>query len=275
MTDSETSASFEELVAHAMARPVRGWDFSVVGDRIQEEGVPWDYAALVRQRMKDAQSVIDLGTGGGEFLAGIGSYPECTVATECFAPNVGVAAARLHALGVSVVAAEEALDNYFWRAPGAEGARGTPRPGLPFKDRAFDLVINRHEAYAPDDVLRVLRPGGTFLTQQVGGGDDAEFRLMVGAPIGQMYAWGAYEAEEQLVEAGFNVVVAREHAPVTRFADLGALVFYLRMVPWTVPDFEVTRYRDRLRDLHERMGRNGPLEVPGLRFLVEARRPDA
>lgn len=36
------------------------------------------------------------------------------------------------------------------------------------------------------------------------------------------------------------------------FFDIGAIVYFLRKVIWTVPDFTVARYRDRRYDLHRR-----------------------
>jgi SAM-dependent methyltransferase len=42
---------------------------------------------------------------------------------------------------------------------------------LPLADATFDLVINRHESFDAREVQRVLRPGGTFITQQVGAQD--------------------------------------------------------------------------------------------------------
>ena len=38
---------------------------------------------------------------------------------------------------------------------------------LPFRAGAFDLVSNRYEAYRAEEVARMLRPGGSFITQQV------------------------------------------------------------------------------------------------------------
>ena len=46
--------------------------------------------------------------------------------------------------------------------------------------------------------------------------------------------------------AGLQVVDLREEALEVSFFDIGAVVHFLRKVPWTVPDFSVERYRDRL-----------------------------
>lgn len=53
---------------------------------------------------------------------------------------------------------------------------------LPFRDASFDVVLDRHEAYDPSDVARVLASGGVFLTQQVHGRSYAELnRALRGA----------------------------------------------------------------------------------------------
>ena len=42
---------------------------------------------------------------------------------------------------------------------------------------------------------------------------------------------------------------------------------------WTVPDFSVERYHERLREMHERIEANGPFVAHSTRLLVEARKP--
>ena len=37
-----------------------------------------------------------------------------------------------------------------------------------YGDSSFDLVINRHEIFGAKEVFRALKPGGLFLTHQVG-----------------------------------------------------------------------------------------------------------
>jgi hypothetical protein len=44
-------------------------------------------------------------------------------------------------------------------------------------------------------------------------------------------------------------------------------------VIWSVPDFTVQRYRDRLAELHERIESEGPFVTDSVRLLVEARKP--
>src|SRR5215813_11691547 len=112
--------------------------------------------------------MLDMGTGGGERLARLSPRPKLTVATEAWPPNVPVAAARLHPLGIAVVQDEGAPDNVRQESAQQRGAQqgGAQRGRLPFRDGAFGLVANRHEAFLAAEVSRVLASGGTFITQQ-------------------------------------------------------------------------------------------------------------
>jgi hypothetical protein len=57
------------------------------------------------------------------------------------------------------------------------------------------------------------------------------------------------------------------------FFDVGAVIYFLRKVIWTVPDFTVDRYRDKLHELHESIEADGPFVAHAVRVLVEARKP--
>jgi SAM-dependent methyltransferase len=37
---------------------------------------------------------------------------------------------------------------------------------MPFEDAAFDLVISRHGGFRPEEMHRVLKPGGVFLSRK-------------------------------------------------------------------------------------------------------------
>ena len=93
------------------------------------------------------------------------------MATESWPPNVGVAAAKLHGLGVPVVQDEGATDNF-------RQGREDPRGRLGFTAEAFDLVTNRHESFVAYEVCRVLHPEGTFVTQQTHSGSQQFHELL-------------------------------------------------------------------------------------------------
>jgi hypothetical protein len=68
------------------------------------------------------------------------------------------------------------------------------------------------------------------------------------------------------------VLDAREESMPVVFFDIGAVVYFLRKVIWTVPDFTVEKYRDRLRLLYERIEKDGSFTSHSKRFLIEARK---
>lgn len=258
-----TDTAFDRLIAEAEHEPFSGWDFSYIADRMRTKPTTWDYRTLVRRRLPAVQTLLDMGTGGGEVLASLAPLPAWTVATEAYPPNVEIARTRLEPLGVEVVPIEGAPDNVHIQA--GEGI-GT----LPFADSTFELVINRHESYYPSELRRILRPGASFITQQVGGNHLQELNERLGAPVERLPGWTLDFPVRQLREADLEVVEAREEYPETIFTDIGAVVYYLRAVPWQVPDFTVATYRDRLEALHTHIVAENGLRLRGSSFYLEA-----
>jgi len=73
--------------------------------------------------------------------------------------------------------------------------------------------------------------------------------------------------------AGLQVVDLRTVRLRMEFHDVGAVVFFLRLVVWIVPGFEPSAHLDRLAELHQRIQNDGPFVAHSTRFLVEARKP--
>jgi SAM-dependent methyltransferase len=259
---------FEELIAAAEREPFAGWDFSHLARRLVEAPPPFDYLAAARERLAGVERLLDLGTGGGEVLSELAPFPRTTIATEAWPPNAELARRRLSVLGASVVLVEGAPENWETIEAPLRAA-----PALPFADGAFDLVIDRHESYLPAEVLRVLRPGGRFVTQQCGGTHHAELNDLLGLPRPRYTAWGLGAAEAQLNAVGFVEVAGQEAFTDTRIHDVGAIVYYLKALPWQAPDFHARDHLGRLRALHEQIKRSGPLTIRGRHFLVEAAKP--
>lgn len=250
-----TDPEFERLIAAAEAYTMEGWDWSTLAGRYVETGPPWDYRAEVTALLSTAHTLLDMGTGGGEFLSSLAPLPPECWATEAYAPNVPVAAAYLEPLGVRVVAVDD-------------------EHHLPLPDAHFDLVINRHESFGPHEVRRILKPGGRFVTQQVGGQDNLELNLALQETVTLSYdTWDAAATARQLREAGMEVLDEREAFSPGRFTDIGAVVMYLRIIPWQIEGFDVTAHRERLLALHRQMQAEGGLVTRVHRFFVTARRP--
>lgn len=240
--------------------PREGWNFDHIADRFHESATPWDYEALCREAIASSTRLLDLGTGGGEFLLTFADVlPADTSAAEGWLPNLPVATRALQPHGIDVL-----FYDPFDVDP------------MPWDDGRFDLVVNRHGAFVADEVARVLAPGGTFLTKQIGGDDYVEAHEIFGAPVLYPEHRLANKVPE-LAAAGLRVEVAEEWHGPARFDDIGALVYYFRMQPWDVPDdFSVDTYADTLLELHERgPARGEPVVFTESRFLLRAVKPEA
>jgi SAM-dependent methyltransferase len=245
-------ATFEDLVTEGAAVPVAGWDFSWFEGRATEQRPSWGYARLMGERMAAASRALDLQTGGGEVLATIPKPPPVLVATEGFPANAALARQWLAPLGAVVV---------------QTGERGD----LPFADGSFDLVVSRHPVSVRwDEVARVLAPGGTYLSQQVGAGSVRELTdfMMGPQPVGRRRH--PDRARQAATAAGLHVVDLRAGALRMEFFDVAAVIVFLRKVIWIVPGFTVRMYRDRLLALHQRIETHGPFVAYSQRFLIEA-----
>ena len=58
------TTSFDALVAEALQQELVGWDFSYLETRWLSQPTSWDYPALARQKIAQAQTLLDMGTGG-------------------------------------------------------------------------------------------------------------------------------------------------------------------------------------------------------------------
>ncbi len=139
----------------------------------------------------------------------------------------------------------------------------------------FDLVISRHESYDPQEVYRVLQTGGRFITQQVGSENCMDINRFLGEQAVYAYAepeWSAATASEDLKKAGFHLLTVEEAFAPLAFYDVGALVFYLKVVSWQVMNFSVERYERELRAIHQGIEVDGEWVVREHRFFIEAQK---
>lgn len=54
---------------------------------------------------------------------------------------------------------------------------------------------------------------------------------------------------------------------------MGAIVYYLKRVPWEVPDFTVATHQTGLFALQERLEATGDLSFSASYYTIEARKP--
>lgn len=233
----------------AQQATMSGWDFSWLKGRADGEGPSWDYGQRARVLLPRSRSLLDIDTGGGEFLTSLAPLPPQTVATENWVPNVRVARQRLAPLGVEV-----------------HQTSGSNLPSGP-----FELILNRHGALDAASIRTALAPGGRLLTQQVGSRNQLELNEAVGIPSSaHPDGWALAIAVQALEDAGLHVITAREEMSRYTFRDVGAVIFQLRSIPWQFPGFEPSAYEPALRRLDQHIRLTGGFTVHDRRFLIEA-----
>ena len=163
--------------------------------------------------------LLDMETGG-EFLLSLRHPNKNTAAIEAYPPNVKLCKEVLLPLGIDFKEAE-----------------GAGR--LPFADESFDMVTNRHGDYNAAELRRVLKPNGLFLTQQVGAENDRELVQLLLPHITELPFPKQYLAvmKAELLEQGFEVLESGEVFRPIRFYDVGALVWFARIIEWEFPGF--------------------------------------
>lgn len=236
-------------------RPFTGWDFAHLNGRMTGSEPPWSYPDRAIALMKTSSSMLDIDTGGGERLIELRTaWPGKVAATESYPPNVKLATERLGPFGVTVVDVP---------------STGAP---LPFADGEFDLVLNRHAGINVAETARILAPGGTFLTRQVHGMWAHDLMAVFGAK--PQWPWATPKKYgPELESAGLTIVDVKEWEGRLTFTDVGAIVYYLKAVPWLVPEFSVTEHLRSLHALQDRLESGEPLSFFAGLYLIEARKP--
>ena len=174
-------------------------------------------------------------------------------ATESWPPNIALARRILEPLGGIVMEVADDAD-------------------LPFPPATFDLVVSRHptEVVWPE-IARVLQPGGSYLSQQVGAGSNRELTDFMMGPQPVDPSRSTEVARGDAAAAGLDVVDVRELALRVEFFDVAAVVHFLKKVLWTVPGFTVAGYAEPLSRMHEHIQEHGSFSCHSQRFLIEAR----
>ena len=242
----------EENIAH-----IHGWDFSHISGRYAEEDdLPWNLRSIILQHLTDSMHLLDIDTGGGEFLLSLHHPPAYTAATENYPPNVALCRQTLSPLGID------------FRPADGKGP-------LPFDDNQFDMVIDRHGDFCAEEIFRVLKPGGLFITQQVGAENDRELVQLLlphetALPFPDQYL---SIARGQFAQAGFTILEGQECFRPIAFYDVGALVWFARIISWEFPGFSVDSCLEQLFKAQQIIDAAGRIEGRIHRFMLIAQKP--
>lgn len=240
----------EEEVAH-----IHGWDFSHIYGRYDvDNDLPWDYEKKVRQYLSIESNVLDYDTGGGEFLLSLNHPYDKTSATEGYKPNVLLCKERLLPLGIHFKECNDPSK-------------------IPYDDETFDIIINRHGDYEATELYRLLKKGGIFITEQVGGDNERDLVEMVLPGTKQPFPHLNLANQQKVFEeAGFQIINAEEAYRPVKFYDVGAFVWFAHVIEWEFPGFSVDKCFEQLLKMQRVIEAKGVLEGTAHRFLIVAKK---
>ena len=253
MTSEELKMIWEKEESIAQ---IRGWDFSHIHGRYEEEdSLPWNYEAVIQELLRDDMTLLDYDTGGGEFLLSLHHPYENTAATEGYPPNVQLCREKLLPLGIDLRECADASH-------------------VPFDDDSFDIILNRHGDFDPSEIWRMLKAGGCFVSQQVGSDNDRELVEAVLPGLEKPFPHNNLKEQREAFEkTGFTILKADEAFSPIRFFDIGAFVWFARIIEWEFPGFSVEKCFDRLLQLQKTIETDGEIKGTIHRFLIVARKP--
>jgi SAM-dependent methyltransferase len=196
MRASYSQHDLDELLAGARAR--RGWDFS--GMNVLRQPVPWEYDDLVRRYLRPSDDVLDVGTGAGERLRDLASS---------FGEGLGI---DLDPEMVRLARESPAGNLRF--GVGSEQLESVPG--------TFDVIVSRHAPFDLQAVAAHLRPGGYFITQQVGERNMACVKAALDQPPGEPPV-----RPQAIAASGLRPLAFLEYDVEYVVHDIESLVFWL------------------------------------------------
>ena len=135
------------------------------------------------------------------------------------------------------------------------------------------LIRKRHGSFDPKEAYRLLKAGGVFITQQVGSRNDRDLVEMVLPDVPEPFPGMDLATQRtRFEEAGFQIIRAEEAFRPIRFYDVGAFVWFARIIAWEFPDFSVDKCFDNLLKMQEIIDENGKVEGMIHRYLIVARK---
>ncbi len=232
----------------------KGWDFSHISGRWESEILPWEYREIVEQYLQKDFSLLDMGTGGGEFLLSLDHDRKLLSATEGYLPNFELCKKELSPLGINVKFVAE--DNK-----------------LEFPGSNFDIVLNRHETFDISEVHRVLKHKGIFITQQIGGENDIDLSKRIIKDFKPVFLDNRLDlVVPKLEKLGFEILFKHEVFTPIRFFDTGALVYFAKIIEWEFPNFSVESCLEELKEIDNEIVKNGFIEGTEHRYILIARK---
>jgi hypothetical protein len=72
-----------------------------------------------------------------------------------------------------------------------------------------------------------------------------------------VHSWSLAQEKTAVEKAGFRIRRSKKQLLDNIFYDIGAVIYYLKVIAWQIPNFSIEAYRDRLEAMHRLTERQG------------------
>lgn len=191
-----------------------GWDFSNL--QYTSDGVEWELYDILKQKCKETDVLLDIGTGGGERILEISSKFKFVFGID-ISPNM-IRTAKKNQINSDI-------SNVRFFEMDAEK--------INFPDEMFNVITCRHSDFFPNEIYRLLEKGGSFLTQQVGEADKLNLKKAFerGQSFGIEDGSAMKEYVQNLQTVGFSQIKTYEYNAIEYYSRAEDLIFLLKHTP--------------------------------------------
>ncbi len=235
----------------------RGWD--LLQYKTRRASIAWDLAAVAEEHLTGKESVLDMGCGNGRLLAELAANLKRGIGVDV--SKTRIAYARLS------LPMKLRMRVHFTRA----SAHAVPVP-----DGVIHIVLNRHSPLFPEEINRVLAPGGIFVTQQVGNQDARAVRAAFEESRGALQQVPDEVAlpgtEIALGAAGFRLLRRDEYDVPFVLGDPASLLFWLRKTGFA-QGIDIERDGNTVLDILDRLGTPSGIVTNEHRDLLVMQKP--
>ena len=230
-----------------------GWDFNHL--KTKEEGQGWDFYEEVLKKVKSTDTILDIGTGGGEKILKIAKHFKSVYGIDHSPSMVNTAKKNLGKTKLRNV--------QFLMMDSAK---------LVFPDNTFDIITDRHCDFSPSEIFRVLKKGGYFLTQQVSEGDQINIKKAFSRGQGYGTLDGTLKNKylNQMGGLGFSKIEDFDYNSKIIYKTDKDYMFLLRHTP-TIPEFAKKKGDFKIlgKFIEENKTESG-IETNSKRFMIVA-----
>lgn len=232
-----------------------GWDFSQVNTK--STGVKWNFYERVKQLSKPTDTILDLGTGGGENIL-----------------KLAPAVARIDAVDQSPTMIQTARTNQQRLKIENVSFHELASEEVEALKQSYEMVSCCHAPFSAKVVERVVRERGIFLTQQVSEGDKVNLKEC----FGRGQAFGVKDGTlkktymDALKAAGFKEIFAQDYNAVEYYKSEEDLRFLLTHTPIIENFGKMEDDEKRFQTYLARYQTENGIETNSKRFMIIARK---